>query len=79
MSGKDNGGSAYPFEGGENNNLQPCYGMTLRDYFAAMALPSLLQPAYSDIGTNFFTESDAADRAELAYAMADAMIAERAK
>ena len=52
-------------------------GMSLRDYFAAMALPALLQPAYSDLGTNFFTEADADGRANLAYAVADAMLAAR--
>lgn len=54
-------------------------GMSLRDYFAAKALPALIAPVYSDIGTNFFTEADADNRASLAYAMADAMLAARIK
>jgi hypothetical protein len=54
-------------------------GMTLRDYFAAKALPALLEPVYTDIGSTFFTEPDAAGRAKLAYAMADAMLVARSQ
>lgn len=69
------GGSAFP--------KQPIYkmphdveltteqgGMTLRDYFAAKAMPALLAEDGTD-ACNFRT------RAREAYEMADAMIAER--
>ena len=52
-------------------------GMSLRDYFAAKAITALIEPAYSDIGTNFFTEADADSRAKLAYIVVDAMLAAR--
>ncbi len=50
-------------------------GMTLRDYFAAKALPGILAPIMSDECHNW----KSADFASEAYAIADAMIAERAK
>lgn len=31
------GGAAFPFEGGENNHIEPSTGMTLRDYLASHA------------------------------------------
>lgn len=70
MSGKDNGGPAFPFEGGMNNNHQPNYGMTLRDYFAAKAMQSMLSTGEIQDGTKV---------ADAAYFYADAMIAGRAK
>lgn len=66
---------AFPVPGLQHD--EDFNGMSLRDYFAAMALPALLQPAYSDLGTNFFTAADADGRANLAYAVADAMPAAR--
>ena len=51
-------------------------GMTLRDYFAAAALPALLASEEMPV-TNATKYADATARA--AYCMADAMIAERAK
>lgn len=63
---KDNGGPAFPF--GQTGSGSE--GMTLRDYFAAKflcgraAVPGLVDPAMD---------------AELAYRVADAMLAERAK
>lgn len=32
---------AFPFEGGDNNGMQPYNGMTIREYFAAKAMSSL--------------------------------------
>jgi hypothetical protein len=63
---KKTGGSAFPSE----NVDEFFYGMTLRDYFAAKAMQSLIIH-YGDEG---YTEA-----AEHAYALADAMLAERAK
>ena len=67
---KDNGGPAFP-----ELNTEASYresGMTLRDYFAAKALAGLLV----DWGN---TEHSADLVAATAYAIADAMLAERAK
>jgi len=65
---KNNGGPAFP---GLHPSKECTYkdsGMTLRDYFAAKAMQGLLQYAYAH-----------ADRASVAYKVADAMLAEREK
>lgn len=62
---KDDGGSAFP------TNSDTCtYGMTLRDYFAAHAIQA------AAMRVNFQVDEWIAHHA---YAIADAMIAERAK
>jgi hypothetical protein len=91
----DNGGTAFPertYEYDGQNNVLPydTPGMTLRDYFAAKALP---------IAFDYFRRIDSTDAggslndtydfewengdintvAEYAYALADAMLAKRAK
>lgn len=80
MSAKDNGGPAFPFgqtdeQSGQLVNDWGSEGMTLRDYFAAKALTMVSAGnEHTDMvewGYRHF--------AEYAYAMADAMIAERAK
>ena len=69
---KDNGGPAFP----ENWNGQQVSGMTLRDYFAAKALaglaanPSMISAR--DSGAISYVVG-------AAYAVADAMILERAQ
>ena len=84
---KDKGGPAFPFEyHNQTNSYQDGFfdtgrlapdasqqfaGMSLRDYFAAKALAGML--ADSELKT---TREDFAERS---YAMADAMILERAK
>jgi len=72
--GKDNGGPAFPFvleASGANQYYEP--GMSLRDYFAAKAMQSLLSAFLGDqIKENANIESTA-------YQIADAMLAERAK
>lgn len=50
-------------------------GMTLRDYFAAQALPACLPVATKVTSPDFVPEI----AAHYAYALADAMLAERAK
>jgi hypothetical protein len=57
------GGPAFP---AESFAAQQCPGMTLRDWFAGQALAS-------------FVPDTAQNKAEAAYAIADAMLAERAK
>lgn len=64
MSAKDNGGPAFPCE--LSTRFQ---GMTLRDYFAAKAMQGMQAGDYKY----------RADLANDAYAMADAMLAERSK
>lgn len=72
MSEKDNGGPAFPvgFQQGESIAMKG--GMTLRDYFAAKVIQGLfacpIQP-----------QSDPEMYARDAYAVADAMLKERAK
>jgi hypothetical protein len=66
---KDDGGPAFPRV--ENNGLgnrHVCVGMTLRDYFAAKAMPELNWPG-----------NDQDVCAELCYQVADAMLRAREK
>lgn len=81
MSARDDGGPAFPSleEHGLNNG---CYGLTLRDYFAAKALQAMVasefemyavehkHPGGMGVGERW---------AQQAYQMADAMLAERVK
>jgi hypothetical protein len=71
---KDTGGPAFPLPGELGLGLTPkeMRGMTLRDWFAGMAMQGLLSarnPLVTNIG----------GIAEAAYEMADAMLAERSK
>ena len=50
-------------------------GMTLRDYFAAKAMPTLLRTASGTVGVNRYEYRVA----ETAYAIADAMLQAREK
>lgn len=77
MSKKDNGGPAFPVAPtiiGPNGELSHAQfeGMSLRDWFAGMALCGI----QSNPGNN---EQKYDRDAELAYATADAMLAEREK
>lgn len=71
MSARDNGGPAFPanhFDLADND-----HGMTLRDYFAARALPTLLREYRDEVaagGVGFNVADDA-------YAVADAMLKAR--
>ena len=64
---KDDGGPAFPIH--DHYGKADSIGMSLRDYFAAMAL----QGSLADGGGSYEQE------AKWAYAYADAMLAERAK
>lgn len=90
MDQNNNGGAAFPQHGWSrdpeaNKFMQDKGGMTLRDYFAAQALPAIL--AQSDDGITarapngkFSDGTRVADWwAQTAYQIADAMLAERAK
>lgn len=80
MSTKDDGGPAFPNDNEGDGTMSG--GMSLRDYFAAHAL---LLFASTVGGQSLFDESRATGlnaintSAKLAYEIADAMLAERAK
>lgn len=74
MSEKDQGGWAFPSV--DSPQTYPTNGMTLRDYFAAMAMQGMIaNEGIADLPN----EPARAHDAECAYAMADAMIAERSR
>lgn len=70
---KYDGGPAFPFPVMHSNSAPA--GMSLRDYFAAKAMQGILScfAEYKGAGDNMQS------RAKLAYEVADAMLAERAK
>jgi hypothetical protein len=73
---KDTGGSAFPLHSEVRPSLDTDWcGMTLRDYFAAKAMQSLMHTQYVDMTY----EGEPAAMAFEAYALADAMLAERSK
>ena len=73
MTSKDNGGPAFPSHGSMGEVV--CDGMTLREYFAAKAMQSLV--AMSDGYTH--RQDQIKPMCADAYAWADAMLAERIK
>jgi hypothetical protein len=78
---KDTSGSAFPSHGSMGEIAHE--GMTLRDYFAARAMQGLLAD-FAGASAVIKASSSATDPmlqsiAQLAYAHADAMLAERAK
>lgn len=74
MSNKNSGGMAFPCVAETGVNY-PDPGMTLRDYFAGQALPGVISAIMSNEGHAWQPH----DFANEAYALADAMLAERAK
>lgn len=81
---KDNGGPAFPsrdkttFPHGVVEHETP--GATLRDYFAAKALNGMMAAlAHPQAIGTYLKPEDAAATAQFAYALADAMLAERTK
>ncbi|WP_369606241.1 hypothetical protein [Serratia marcescens] len=71
---KETGGQAFPMLGnvGYNSEWQLEEGMTLRDYFAAKAMSSLV---ISGLNTDAWSDYD--DMAGSAYSIADAMLKAR--
>jgi hypothetical protein len=73
---KDTGGPAFPLHSEVRPSLDTDWcGMTLRDYFAAKAMQSLMHTQYADMTY----EGEPAAMAFEAYRLADAMLAERSK
>lgn len=74
---KSNGGPAFPWCGDLNECPTINLGMSLRDYFAAKAMAC----AFNEFDVMYCGDYHHQHElvAELAYAMADAMLAERAK
>lgn len=68
MSSTPDGGPAFP---GPHHQDE---GLTLRDYFAAAALPSI-----HDLRESLYLAHSADGIAEVAYKLADAMLKARAK
>lgn len=84
------GGPAFPAMPGNMAQGPCCYwgGMSLRDYFAAQAMQGMVpdmermaEECARECATSYRTafEDTAAECARRAYAIADAMLAERAK
>lgn len=73
-------GNPSAFPSGDFRGCEPGYGMTLRDWFAGQALSQSFDYACnrpeSLIGRDYLPEEWAA---KMAYALADAMLAERNK
>lgn len=85
---RDEGGRAFPEPGvwdGNRDTVNPvgayydAGGMSLRDYFAAKALQGIMGNGAYHLTGEHFDGSDAKEIASDCYALADAMIAERAK
>lgn len=69
-----NGGPAFPHQRG-SRYLAMEVGMSLRDYFAAKALPAVIRQCAKD--TRQFDESHHDYFARTAYELADAMLVAR--
>ena len=80
---KDDGGSAFPqvesqqagSQGDYHTEVYSAGGMSLRDYFAAKAMQSIVAGAMAQGGAN--EAADAPELAKVAWLMADAMLATR--
>ena len=71
MSAPNDGGSAFPFVMPDPSNYHTETGMTLRDWFAGMALQGIISSIYCTPQVSFM------ECAGRAYCTADAMIAAR--
>jgi len=67
----NDGGPAFPFEGGENNGSQPHGGMSLRAYLAGKALQGIM----TQQGACSLDYGIPKNNARVALANADALIA----
>lgn len=77
MSTKNNGGPAFPMCMPTASGTGVVYGMTLRDYFAATALPAVFKD-YAESAQKVGWDEGWQDGVAMdAYAMADAMLRAR--
>ena len=79
MTTKNNGGPAFPIPTGQSEHSwhewNACqFGMTLRDYFAAKAMPAIIG---SRAGVSLDIDEFMKNVACISYAMADAMLKAR--
>ena len=82
MTAKNGGGPAFPvplLPGQSWQGIGPCDGMTLRDYFAAKAMQTLIACAWDRSGdTNHIIDDDGRVSLHLrSYEHADAMLKAR--
>lgn len=80
MSNENTGGPAFPFSPSDDSTIKHQLGMTLRDYFAAKAMPQVMNEWRDDRENNDASatfESDANLVANDCYLMADAMLEAR--
>lgn len=77
MSKENNGGPAFPVAGSDHN--YPIEGMTLRDYFAAKAMQSIVSASKEMAELiDLLSAKTAYEKAsETAYVIADAMLKAR--
>jgi hypothetical protein len=82
---KDKNTPAFPFVAEDASGMMINMGMSLRDYFAAKALPVAVKintlQYNKELGNEWLwdDEEDAAFAASVAYQLADAMMKERQK
>ena len=80
MSGRYNGGTAFPLPKGRDGTNSEKNGMTLRDYFAAKALEGLISKMAFELHADHEKAKEVHKcLAQSAYSYADAMLAEREK
>jgi len=83
MSTEDNGGSAFPaqeqIDYPSNSVMEFHLGMTLRDYFAAKAMPACYAETCRESENSGWLENWKMGVALDAYAMADALLEARKK
>lgn len=78
MSNKNDGGYAFPMEATDATARRDCnQGMTLRDYFAAKALPDLIAGYSKNQGSGPYLDASPDEIAYWAYRYADAMLKAR--
>ncbi len=68
---------AFPNTGNSNWNMQPDPGMTLRDWFAGQFAIAAMVEGFK--GYNHLCDTTIKKTAQVAYDLADAMLAEREK
>ena len=73
---QDDGGPAFPMQGNPEDRYAGYLGMSLRDYFAGLALQAIISKAPHESVPTGVDESDLA-RARGAYDYADAMLKAR--